>query len=160
MAELKRQFKERETRKSYRALVQGVPDPPAGTVDKPIGRHAQHRRKMTIREDGRESVTHYETERAFGDVPAALLRVRIETGRTHQIRVHMASLGHGVVGDTLYGGTGAASAPRQMLHAASLGLRHPATGEDMELVAPLPEDFREVLGQVGGLAGLDQASAT
>lgn len=140
MRDLARQFKARETRKEYRALVQGVPQPAAGKVDAPIGRHPVQRKKMAVRQaGGREAVSHYQTEECFGD--AALLRIRIETGRTHQIRVHMAHLRHPVLGDRVYGKPFRVDVPRQMLHAAHLELSHPADGRPLAFEAPLPSDM-------------------
>lgn len=147
MRNLARQFKARETRKEYQALVSGVPQPAAGTVDAPIGRHPVQRKKMAVREaGGREAVSHYQTEACFGD--AALLRVRIETGRTHQIRVHMAHLRHPILGDRVYGKPFRMAVPRQMLHAARLELTHPAEGRPVSFEAPLPGDMTALIEQL------------
>jgi len=144
VAALVAQFSAHTVEKDYLALVWGTPKKPAGTVDLPIGRHPVHRKKMAIAEKGRPAVTHYETL-AAGPL-AALLRVRIETGRTHQIRVHMAHLGHPVVGDTTYGRArrglpDGLEIPRQMLHAHALKIAHPRTGAPLAFTAPPPEDF-------------------
>ena len=138
------QFSAHTVRKEYLALVWGRPRKPAGTVDLPIGRHPVHRQKMAVTEKGRAAVTRYETI-AAGPL-AALLRVRIETGRTHQIRVHLAQLGHPVVGDTTYGRARhdlppGLELPRQMLHAQVLQIAHPGDGRTCTFTAPPPADF-------------------
>jgi 23S rRNA pseudouridine1911/1915/1917 synthase len=149
MAELSRQFKERETAKEYLAIVRGVPYGGRGTVETTIGRHPVHRKKMAVNvRSGREAVSHYDVLEAFG--AAALVRVKIETGRTHQIRVHMAHIRHPVIGDAVYGRGRDASLPagRQMLHAAGLSLNHPVSGKRMTFEAPLPEDMEALLGRL------------
>lgn len=143
-AALVAQFSSHAIRKEYLALAWGTPKKPAGTVELPIGRHPVHRQKMAVTEKGRAAVTHYEVL-AAGPL-ASLLRVRIETGRTHQIRVHLAHLGHPVVGDATYGrarhGLPAdLKIPRQMLHAHVLELVHPRTGRPLVCTAPPPPDF-------------------
>ena len=124
---LKRAFKERTVDKRYSALVQGHPDPTSGTIDAPIGRHPGADYKFAVVEGGRPSVTHYVTEEAFR--AATLLDVHLETGRTHQIRVHMAAVRHPCVGDTTYGADPTLAARlglhRQWLHARELGVRAP-----------------------------------
>jgi 23S rRNA pseudouridine1911/1915/1917 synthase len=147
---LKRAFKERTVEKVYHALVQGYPDPSRGTVDAPIGRHPKHDwRWAVISEEagGKPSVTHYETLEAFRH--ASLLRIKLETGRTHQIRVHMAALRHPCVGDTTYGADPTLSArlglERQWLHAAHLGFEHPDTGEWMSFDSTYPADLAHAL---------------
>jgi 23S rRNA pseudouridine1911/1915/1917 synthase len=147
---LKRAFKERTVEKVYHALVQGYPDPSRGTVDAPIGRHPkQDWRWAVISEEagGKPSVTHYETLEAFRH--ASLLRIKLETGRTHQIRVHMAALRHPCVGDTTYGADPTLSArlglERQWLHAAHLGFEHPDTGEWMSFDSTYPADLAHAL---------------
>lgn len=128
---LKRAFKEREVDKIYHTVVQGHPDPFTGTIDAPIGRHPSHSWKFAVTPDGKDSVTHYETLEAFRG--ASLLEVHLETGRTHQIRVHMAAHRHPCVGDPLYGADPTMSArlglTRQWLHAHELSFAHPATTE-------------------------------
>jgi 23S rRNA pseudouridine1911/1915/1917 synthase len=145
---LSAQFKQRETRKEYLALGWGRPAAQAGTIRTLIGRSERDRKKMSVQaRHGRTAVTHYEVIEQFAD--CALLRLRIETGRTHQIRVHLAHLGHPVVGDELYGRAHGRRLPvpaaRQLLHAARLELRHPRTGQPLVFAAPLPEDFESVL---------------
>lgn len=142
---LARAFAERTTEKTYRAWVRGVPAHREGEIDAPIGRHRVHRKKMCVRDDGRPARSRFAVEERAGPA-AALLRVQIFTGRTHQIRVHCAHLGHPVLGDATYGQktlakfTGAI--PRVMLHAARLVVPHPRTGEPLVLKAPLPDDFQ------------------
>ena len=145
--ELKRQFHDREVEKIYHAVVQGHPDPLAGTIDAPIGRHPGSSWKFAVTADGKPSVTHYETLEAF---PAAsLLEVHLETGRTHQIRVHMAAQRHPCVGDTMYGADPTLSARlglgRQWLHAMRLGFTHPSTGERVEFASTYPDDLQHAL---------------
>jgi len=144
---LKRAFKERTVDKTYHALVQGHPDPLRGTVDAPIDRHPTHAYKWAVVADGKPSVTHYETLEAHR--AASLLEIRLETGRTHQIRVHMAALRHPCVGDLTYGADPTLSArlglARQWLHAVRLGFEHPATGERVELSSPYPADLEHAL---------------
>ena len=137
---LKRAFKERTVDKTYHALVQGLPDPLAGTIDAPIGRHPGHDYKFAVMAGGKHSVTHYEMLEAFRH--ASLLEIHLETGRTHQIRVHMAALRHPCVGDLTYGADPTLAArlglERQWLHAVRLGFEHPGTGERVDLREPLP----------------------
>lgn len=141
---LARQFAERQTRKTYYAIVSRIPAPRKGRVEAPIGRHPVSRLKMSIRPDGREAISEYEVEKEFPP-SAAMCRVRIHTGRTHQIRVHLASLGHPILGDTLYGYKASATiqVPRILLHAFELILQHPVSGETLFLRAPLPPDMAE-----------------
>ena len=146
-SKLKHAFRERQVGKTYHALVEGHPDPPRGTIDAPIGRHPSRSWRMAIMEGGRRAVTHYDTLELLPG--AALLEVDLETGRTHQIRVHMASMGHPCVGDTFYGADptrgGRLGLTRQWLHAADVRFRHPATGEKMTVSAPYPQDLAEAL---------------
>lgn len=147
---LKRAFRNREVRKIYHALVQGHPDPFRGTIEAPIGRHPGHEWKMAVRKGGRHSVTHYETLRAFRST--TLLEVELETGRTHQIRVHMAAINHPCVGDPLYGSDPALAARlglgRQWLHATELGFVHPTSGEYVVFSSSYPEDLGQALAVV------------
>jgi 23S rRNA pseudouridine1911/1915/1917 synthase len=144
---LKQAFREREVDKRYAALVQGHPDPLRGTVDAPIDRHPTHDWKWAVVSGGKPSVTHYETVEAFR--AASLLDVRLETGRTHQIRVHMAALRHPCVGDLTYGADPTLAArlglDRQWLHAHRLGFAHPADGRWLELTSPFPADLQHAL---------------
>lgn len=146
-SELKRQFHDREVTKIYHAVVQGHPDPLAGTIDAPIGRHPGSSWKFAITADGKDSVTHYETLEAFPG--ASLLEIHLETGRTHQIRVHLAAQRHPCVGDAMYGADPTLSArlglTRQWLHALKLGFRHPATGELVEFESNYPADLQHAL---------------
>jgi len=149
MAELSRQFKERETEKEYLTIVWGVPYGKRGTVETTIGRHPIHRKKMAANvRNGRDAVSHFEVIEPLGG--ASLVRVKIETGRTHQIRVHMAHIKHPVIGDTVYGRgrASAVKADRQMLHAAQLSLNHPKTGKRLTFEAPLPADMEALLKQL------------
>jgi len=145
LAVLARQFQRRLIRKEYLAWVWGHPSPPAGTVESLIGPDAADPRRMSATPaTGRRAITHYATEQSVGEM--SLLRVRIETGRTHQIRVHMAHIGHPVVGDRIYGseGDGGCLAPssRHLLHAHRIVIRHPGTNTFQEFTAPLPEDIK------------------
>ena len=149
---LKRAFKEREVDKRYHAIVQGHPDPSRGTIDAPIDRHPSSDWKWAVVSGGRPSVTHYDTIEAF---PAAsLLDVRLETGRTHQIRVHFSALRHPCVGDLTYGADPTLAArlelTRQWLHAKRLGFVHPGTGEYVEFESPYPDDLARALELLGG----------
>jgi 23S rRNA pseudouridine1911/1915/1917 synthase len=144
---LKAAFRERTVDKRYHALVQGHPDPLSGTVDAPVGRHPVHDYKWAVTAGGKPSVTHYDTQEALR--AGTLLEIRLETGRTHQIRVHMAALHHPCVGDLTYGADPVLAArlglSRQWLHAVALGFRHPATGEPMEFRSPYPQDLSRAL---------------
>jgi len=147
MNELAGQFKKRETEKIYLAVVRGIPQPSTGQIQAAISRHPILRKKMAVHMNrGRHAVSNYKVIEKFPN--AALVQVRIETGRTHQIRVHMAHLRHPVLGDRLYARKQAADPvwpARQMLHADSLSITHPATRERMTFIAPLPPDMAEVL---------------
>ena len=144
---LKRAFRDRTVDKRYQALVQGHPDPSRGTIDAPIDRHPTSDYKFAVVETGRPSVTHYETVEAFR--AASLLDITLETGRTHQIRVHMAAVRHPCVGDLTYGADPVLAKrlglTRQWLHAISLGFEHPATGEWVQFDVPLPDDLQHAL---------------
>jgi 23S rRNA pseudouridine1911/1915/1917 synthase len=144
---LKRAFRSRSVEKIYHALVQGHPDPFVGTIDAPIGRHPGADYKMAVMDKGRHSVTHYSTLEAF--VAATLLEIKLETGRTHQIRVHMAAIRHPCVGDLTYGADPVLAAKldleRQWLHAVRLGFVHPTSGELMEFESAYPPDLRHAL---------------
>ena len=144
---LKRAFKSREVDKRYHAVVQGQLDPLRGTVDAPIDRHPTHDYRWAVVSGGKPSVTHYDTLEAF---PAAsLVDVRLETGRTHQIRVHFSALRHPCVGDLTYGADPTLAArlglERQWLHARELGFAHPRTGEDVRFTSDYPDDLTYAL---------------
>jgi 23S rRNA pseudouridine1911/1915/1917 synthase len=141
---LKAALQAREVTREYLALVEGRPPARRGTIDAPIGRDRRVRTRMsTDTDDPREAVTHFEIERAL---PATtLLRVRLETGRTHQIRAHLLAIGHPVAGDPEYGTAGLLGLERQFLHAARLAFAHPFTGEGVEVVSELPADLGAAL---------------
>ena len=147
---LKRAFRSRSVDKTYHALVQGHPDPFTGTIDAPIGRHPGSDWKMAIIDGGRASVTHYDTLEAF--VGTTLLAIQLETGRTHQIRVHLAAIRHPCVGDPTYGGDPGLAARlglvRQWLHAVGLGFIHPTSGDEMRFTSPYPDDLQHALDLV------------
>jgi 23S rRNA pseudouridine1911/1915/1917 synthase len=147
-SQLKRAFKARSVDKRYSALVQGHPDPSRGTIDAPIDRHPGSDYKFAVVAGGRPSVTHYATEEAFR--AATLLDIHLETGRTHQIRVHMAAVRHPCVGDLTYGADPVLARhlglTRQWLHARELGFEHPGTGAQLRVEAPLPADLEHALG--------------
>jgi 23S rRNA pseudouridine1911/1915/1917 synthase len=144
---LKRAFKERTVDKRYHAVVQGLPDPSRGTIDAPIDRHPKHDYKFAVVEGGRPSITHYEVIEAFRN--ASLVDVKLETGRTHQIRVHFAALRHPCVGDITYGADPTLSKrlglERQWLHARRLGFEHPSDGRWVEFTSPYPRDLEHAL---------------
>ena len=144
---LKNAFRQRTVDKTYHALVQGYPDPLEGTIDAPIGRHPKADYKFAVMADGRHSVTHYETLEAHRF--ASLLEIHLETGRTHQIRVHMAALKHPCVGDLTYGADPVLARrvglERQWLHAVRLGFEHPDTGEHVEYESTYPDDLAHAL---------------
>jgi 23S rRNA pseudouridine1911/1915/1917 synthase len=147
---LKRAFKERTVDKTYHALVQGLPDPVQGTIDAPVGRHPQHDYRWAVVEGGKPSITHYEVIEAFRS--ASLLEIHLETGRTHQIRVHFSALRHPCVGDLTYGADPVLAQrvglTRQWLHAVRLAFEHPGTGHRLELSSPYPEDLQRALDVV------------
>jgi 23S rRNA pseudouridine1911/1915/1917 synthase len=149
---LQRQFKERQVSKAYLALLDGHLQPAWGRIEAPVGRHPQHRQRMTVLAGGREAITEYHVLEQFAHQvgPAAgdytLVEAQPLTGRTHQIRVHFASIHHPVVGDEVYGRRRQRlPLSRQFLHARRLGFRHPLTGERLSLEAPLPAELSAVL---------------
>ncbi|MAF74090.1 MAG: RNA pseudouridine synthase [Micrococcales bacterium] len=153
---LKRQFKERTVDKQYHAVVHGLLDPLVGTIDAPIDRHPSKDYKWAVVAGGRESVTHYETLEAWPR--ASLVKVHLETGRTHQIRVHMAAMRHPCVGDVTYGADPTVAKElgltRQWLHARQLGFEHPHTGEYVSFDSPYPIDLEHALARLQvGLSG-------
>jgi 23S rRNA pseudouridine1911/1915/1917 synthase len=147
---LKRAFKERAVDKRYLAVCQGHPDPSRGTVDAPIDRHPRHDHRFAVVAGGRPSVTHYDTVEAFR--AASLLDVRLETGRTHQIRVHLSALRHPLVGDLTYGADPVLARrlglTRQWLHAYELAFAHPADGRRVVFTSPLPDDLQQALDRL------------
>jgi 23S rRNA pseudouridine1911/1915/1917 synthase len=153
-AALKRAFREREVDKRYRAVVQGHPDPLRGTVDAPIDRHPRKPGLFAVVADGKPSVTHYDLDEAFR--AASLLEVRLETGRTHQIRVHMAALRHPCVGDLAYGADPTLAEKlglrRQWLHAFQLSFEHPADGRLVTFTSPDPPDLAEALERLRAMS--------
>ena len=144
---LKRAFKERTVDKTYHALVQGLPDPHVGTIDAPIGRHPSGDYKFAVMDSGKHAITHYELLEAFRH--ASLLEIKLETGRTHQIRVHMAALRHPCVGDPTYGADPTLGArlglERQWLHAMGLGFVHPGSGDYVHFESTYPADLQHAL---------------
>jgi 23S rRNA pseudouridine1911/1915/1917 synthase len=137
-------IRSRALEREYLALVKGRPPARSGTIDAPLGRDRRVRTRMsTDTAEGRAAVTHFETERVLDGY--TLLRVRLETGRTHQIRAHLKAIGHPVVGDPEYGHAGLLGLPRQFLHAERLAFDHPVTGERIDVRSPLPEDLSAVL---------------
>ena len=142
-AELARQFKDRVVKKNYLALVKGVVEMDNGVVDLPIGRHPSNRQKMAVRHDSaRNAVTEYKVIKRFDGF--TLVKLDLKTGRTHQIRVHMAYIGHPVLGDEKYGSKG--KFPRQALHSYYLKLCHPKDGREMEFRSDLPDDMKKIMG--------------
>jgi len=149
---LKQSFRDRTVHKVYHALVQGHPDPSAGTFDAPIGRHPKAEFKFQVHEDGKPSVTHYQTLEAFRS--ASLLEIILETGRTHQIRVHFSAFRHPLVGDTMYGADPTLAKrlglEHQWLHAVRLGFEHPITGDKVEFESTYPAELANVLANLRG----------
>ena len=147
---LKQAFRSRTVDKKYHALVQGLPDPVVGTIDAPIGRHPGHDYKFAVMDKGKPSVTHYQVIEAFR--AASLLDIHLETGRTHQIRVHCAALRHPCVGDLTYGADPTLAArlglERQWLHAVGLGFEHPGTGKHVTFESPYPQDLQNALDRL------------
>lgn len=151
---LSEQLKSRAMGREYLTVVRGIPKPPSGVIDKPIGRNKVLRKKMTVvparTTSSRSAQTVYETLEAFPSGNAAYLRVGLKTGRTHQIRVHLSSVGNPVIGDELYGRQKSNLIDRPALHAAKLTLIHPTTGKTMVFSSPLPEDFLRLLASLRG----------
>ena len=147
---LKSQFRAHTVEKVYQAVVQGHPDPPVGTIDSPTGRASAGGWRFAVRADGRASVTHYETIEIMRG--AALLAVRLETGRTHQIRVHFSAMRHPLVGDPLYGCDPVLASrlglERQWLHASRLGFEHPSTDEPVQFSSSPPNDLQVALARL------------
>ena len=145
--DLSNQIKNHEVTKIYTALVKGNIEEDEATIDMPIARSQNDRKKMAVRKDGKEAVSHLKVEKRYGKY--TLIKVKIDTGRTHQIRVHMAEIKHPVVGDEVYSnGKNDFNVHGQMLHSTILEFKHPTTGEMMHLEAPLPEYFKDVLNKL------------
>lgn len=144
---MKQAFRDRVVDKTYHALAQGHPDPSSGTIDAPIGRHLKHEYKFAVTANGKPSLTHYKTLEAFQ--AASLLEIELETGRTHQIRVHLAAFKHPLAGDTLYGCDSKLAQrlglERQFLHAMKLGFIHPTKGEYVSFESAYPQDLIHAL---------------
>ena len=146
---LQRAIARREVTREYIALVEGRPPSRTGTVEAPIGRHPRARTRMTVGGNAaREARTHFTLERELQGY--SLLRLRLETGRTHQVRVHMQAIGHPVCGDPQYGKPGVLGLRRQFLHSARIAFVHPITGEQVDVSSPLPEDLRAALALAEG----------
>jgi 23S rRNA pseudouridine1911/1915/1917 synthase len=149
---LKQAFRDRQVHKVYHAVIQGLADPLAGTFDAPIGRHPKHEFKFAVMQDGKPSVTHYETLEAFPS--ASLVEVVLETGRTHQIRVHFSAFRHPLVGDTMYGAdpvlASKVALDRQWLHAMRLSFTHPTSGDVVEFESSYPTDLQHALEVLRG----------
>ena len=144
---MSKQIQDRKVTKKYIALVRGIVPEDEATIDMPIARSQKDRKKMAVDKNGKEAVTHFKVLARYDKY--TLLEVKIDTGRTHQIRVHMSYIGHPVVGDEVYSnGKNEFGVKGQMLHAKYLKFKHPVTGEELELEAPLPEYFEEVLKQL------------
>ncbi|KNX36897.1 RluA family pseudouridine synthase [Luteipulveratus halotolerans] len=150
---LKQAFRDRTVDKTYHALVQGLPDPVVGMIEAPIGRHPGHDYKFAVMKSGRASVTHYEVLEAFRS--ASLLTIHLETGRTHQIRVHFSALHHPCVGDPLYGADPTLAKKlgldRQWLHAVELSFEHPGSGEWVTYTSDYPDDLQRALDRIRDL---------
>ena len=146
---LSKQIQDRKVKKIYTALVRGVIPEDTATIDMPIGRSNTDRKKMAVRKDGKEAITHIKVVKRYEKY--TLIRVKIDTGRTHQIRVHMAEIGYPVVGDEVYSnGKNEFNVHGQMLHSTSLDFVHPITGKQMHFEAPLPKYFEDVLNKLDG----------
>lgn len=149
MRALQNQLKEREVHKTYLALVEGIPSPREGTIEAPIGRNPRNRKKMAVVAGGRDSMTRYRIREEIAGGRYALLEVEPVTGRTHQIRVHMAAVGHPILSDAVYGRRSEVIG-RQFLHASKLGFGMPLGGRRVEFESPLPPDLRVALGLLRG----------
>ena len=144
---ISQQIQNRQVKKTYLALVRGVISENEATINMPIGRSEKDRKKMAVTKKGKEAITHFKVLKRYKNY--TLLEIKIETGRTHQIRVHMSEIGHPVVGDMVYSnGKNEFGVEGQMLHAKSLDFKHPITGKHMHLEAELPEYFKEVLNKL------------
>jgi 23S rRNA pseudouridine1911/1915/1917 synthase len=147
---LREQMSNRRIARTYTALAHGLFDAPTGTIDAPIGPDPAHPTRRAVIQTGKPARSHYSVVTEYPAAPATLLEVELETGRTHQIRVHLAAIGHPVVGDLAYGGgRRELTASRPFLHASRIRFTHPGTGEPMEVVSPLPDELEEVLDGLG-----------
>ena len=145
--QLSEQIKKREVKKTYLTLVRGRVAQKEATIQMPIGRSTKDRKKMAVTKKGKEAITHFEVLEEYNEY--TFLKVRIETGRTHQIRVHLSQIGYPVVGDMVYSnGKNPFGVQGQLLHAAELEFHHPITNQTLKLEAPIPEEFDEVLKQL------------
>lgn len=141
------QIKKREVKKIYIALVRGIVGEDEATINMPIGRSTKDRKKMAVRKDGKEAITHFKVLKRYGKY--TLLEIKIDTGRTHQIRVHLSEIGHPVIGDMVYSnGKNEFGVEGQMLHAKSLNFKHPITGKEIHLEAELPNYFKDILNKL------------
>ena len=141
------QIKNRQTKKMYIALVRGVIKENEATIDMPIGRSKKDRKKMAITKDGKEAITHFKVLKRYDNF--TLLEIKIDTGRTHQIRVHLAEIGYPIVGDYVYSnGKNPFNVEGQMLHARQIEFVHPTTGKEMKIEAPIPEYFQRILNEM------------
>jgi 23S rRNA pseudouridine1911/1915/1917 synthase len=148
---LKASFKNREVKKTYYAIVQGVPKKHFDTIRFAIDRHPVNRKKMAVSPNGKEAVTHFTFVQGgyIDNQPVSILEVKIETGRTHQIRVHLSEIGIPVIGDKIYGGVRKKpKAPRQMLHACNIVFPHPVTGKKISITAPIPDDMQDMIDKM------------
>ena len=144
---LSKQIQDRKVKKIYTALVRGVIPEDTATIDMPIGRSKTDRKKMAVRKDGKEAITHIKVLKRYRNY--TLVKVKIDTGRTHQIRVHMAEIGYPVVGDEVYSnGKNEFNVHGQMLHSTSLDFTHPVTGKEMHFEAPLPGYFKDIIDEL------------
>lgn len=150
------QLVDRSMHREYLTLVRSIPDASQGVIDAPIGRSRRHRTRMSVNEEGRWARTHYQVIESFSlPIEACLLKCQLETGRTHQIRVHLAAVGLHVLGDGVYGRPDPFGIGRPLLHAAALGLRHPSDGREVGLEADPPADFQSALAQFRAASSTD-----
>lgn len=146
-------LRRRAVSRVYKALVDGVPTAPTGTIEAPIGRDPSHPTRRAVTAGGKHARTHFEVETVYPEAGCSLLRVKLETGRTHQIRVHLTAIGHPVIGDATYGRMRSRlRAPRIFLHASQVVFSHPVDGHQIEIVSPLPGDLFEVLAAAEAMA--------
>lgn len=144
---LSKQIQDRKVKKTYIALVRGVIKENEATINMPIGRSSKDRKKMAVTKDGKEAITHFKVLKRYNGF--TLLEVKIETGRTHQIRVHLSEIGYPIVGDEVYSnGKNPFGVKGQMLHAEKLELKHPRTGKDLTFEAPVPKYFEDIINQL------------